>query len=203
MLSSLLKQPNIASLTGFVLHIIFGLLGFLTFFEKLPSSLEWIFNLFSPFAFIAGISKIIKLEKYEPGFTPELYPFFNIYIVLTLDSVFYLLLAIYFDKVLPGKYGVPYPPTFFLRPSYWFKPRSSGYMGVQAGGESNHDPVLSNNTEPMPPGFDGKEAIRLNNIKKIYKKKDKRTEALRGLSLNIYEGQITALLGHSGCGKTA
>ncbi|XP_075296728.1 ATP-binding cassette sub-family A member 9 isoform X2 [Opisthocomus hoazin] len=201
MLSSLLNQPNIASFVGFVLHIIFGFLGFLTLFKKLPLSLEWIFNLFSPFAFTAGISKVVKLEKYGAASTPELYPFFNLYLILTLDSVLYLLLAIYFDKVLPGKYGVPYPPSFFLRPSYWFKPRS-GYLGVQAGGESSHNPILSNNIEPMPPGFDGKEAIRLSNIEKIYKKKDKRTEALSGLSLSVYEGQITALLGHSGSGKT-
>lgn len=58
MLGSLIKQPKIAAFVGFVLHIIFGLLGLLTLFEKLPRSLEWIFNLFSPFAFTAGISKV-------------------------------------------------------------------------------------------------------------------------------------------------
>ncbi|XP_019147857.3 ATP-binding cassette sub-family A member 9-like isoform X2 [Corvus cornix cornix] len=200
LLSSLLKQPNISSFVGFLLHILVGSLGFLTLFEKLPRALEWILNLFSPFAFAAGLSTMVKLEKYGPAFSPELYPFYNLYLILSFDSVLYFLLAIYFDKVLPGKYGVPHPPAFFLRPSYWLK-RSSGYVGVRAG--SSHDPVLASDTEPMPLGFDGKEAIRLNNIKKIYKKNNKSTEALKGLSLNIYEGQITALLGHSGSGKTA
>uniref|UniRef100_A0A8D0H788 ABC transporter domain-containing protein n=1 Tax=Sphenodon punctatus TaxID=8508 RepID=A0A8D0H788_SPHPU len=68
--------------------------------------------------------------------------------------------------------------------------------------EKDHEQIFSDNAEPVPPEFDGKEAIRINNIKKTYKHKDKKTEALRGLFLNIYEDQITALLGHSGAGKT-
>ncbi|KAJ7401601.1 ATP-binding cassette sub-family A member 9-like protein [Pitangus sulphuratus] len=159
MISSLLKQPNIASFVGFLLHILFGSVGFLTLFDFLPRSAGWILSLFSPFAFTSGLATMVKLEKHGPAANPELYPFYNLYLTLSLDSVLYFLLAIYFDKVLPGKYGVPHPPTFFLRPSYWFKP-SSGYVGVRAGSESNHDPILSGNTEPMPPGFHGKEAIR-------------------------------------------
>ncbi|XP_021270813.1 ATP-binding cassette sub-family A member 6-like isoform X2 [Numida meleagris] len=197
MLSSLLKQPNITSFVGFFLHIIFGSLGFMTFFEQVPPSLEWVFNLFSPYTFTAGISKIVKLEKYGPAVAAESYPFYNLYATLVLDSVLYLLLAIYFDKVLPGKYGVPYPALFFLRPSYWLQRDS------EHGTQPDSIPVPGCDTEPMPAGFEGKEAIRLFNVRKIYKEKDKRTEALRGLSFNIYEGQITALLGNSGSGKTA
>ncbi|OXB75592.1 UNVERIFIED_CONTAM: hypothetical protein H355_015708 [Colinus virginianus] len=197
MLSSLLKQPNITSFVGIFLHIIFGSLGFMTLFEQVPPSLEWIFNLFIPYTFTAGISKIVKLEKYGPVVAAESYPFFNLYIILILDSILYLLLAIYFDKVLPGKYGVPYPPLFFLRPSYWLQRDS------EHGTQPDSIPVPGCDTEPMPMGFEGKEAIRLYNIRKVYNRKDKRTEALRGLSFNIYEGQITALLGGSGSGKTA
>lgn len=70
-------------------------------------------------------------------------------------------LSCYFTSSLSalGKYGVPYPPLFFLRPSYWFKPKG-GYVGMRAISESSPDPVPSSNSEPMPPGFDGKEAIR-------------------------------------------
>uniref|UniRef100_A0A8C3PXL2 ABC transporter domain-containing protein n=1 Tax=Chrysolophus pictus TaxID=9089 RepID=A0A8C3PXL2_CHRPC len=186
MISSLLKQPHITSFVGFFLHIVFGSLGFMTLFEQVPPSLEWVFNLFSPYTFTAGISKV-----------SELYPFFNLYGMLILDSILYLLLAIYFDKVLPGKYGVPYPPLFFLRPSYWLQ------QGSKCSIQPDSIPVPGCDTEPMPEGFEGKEAIRLYNIRKMYERKGKRTEALRGLSFNIYEGQITALLGLSGSGKTA
>ncbi|XP_071429811.1 ABC-type organic anion transporter ABCA8-like isoform X2 [Pithys albifrons albifrons] len=202
MISSLLKQPNITSFVGFLLHILLGSVGFLTLLDVLPPSSGWILNLFSPFAFTSGLSTMVKLEKHGPPFNSELYPLYNLYLILSLDSILYFLLAIYFDKVLPGKYGVPHPPAFFLRPSYWVKP-SRGSEGLRGGSERNHEPLPSSNAEPMPPGFGGKEAIRLNNIKKIYKKKGQSIEALKGLSLNIYEGQITALLGHSGSGKTA
>uniref|UniRef100_A0A8D2MG94 ATP binding cassette subfamily A member 5 n=1 Tax=Zonotrichia albicollis TaxID=44394 RepID=A0A8D2MG94_ZONAL len=45
-------------------------------------------------------------------------------------------------------------------------------------------------------------SFRISCVQKTFRKKGETVEALRNLSFDIYEGQITALLGHSGTGKT-
>lgn len=45
-------------------------------------------------------------------------------------------------------------------------------------------------------------AIRCRGIKKHYGENDNRVEALRGIDLDIYKGQLTLLVGPSGSGKT-
>ncbi|KAG8129256.1 hypothetical protein E2320_016255 [Naja naja] len=128
---------------------------------------------------------------------------------LLFDIVLYTLLTFYFDKIVPDKYGLPYPPLFFLKKNYWVKSRKPHTNDVPTN-EQSHGNIFSENIEPVPPEFNGKEAIRLHNIKKTYKVEKTNTDALRantcsstlGLSLDIYEGQITAILGHSGAGKT-
>ncbi|NXY02977.1 ABCAA protein, partial [Pteruthius melanotis] len=206
MLCSLLRTSKLVSSMGFLIIFIFGFLSLAVLIEDVPEPLEWFLGLMCPFAFNTSIAKIFNLEKYGIGLSfsslmEEAHFLFSTYILLVFDSVLYMLLALYFDKIVPGKYGIPDPPLFCLKASYWIKSRRRSSRDVPRA-TANPEELLGDNVEPVPPEFLGKEAIRIHNIKKAYKKMDKKTEALRGLSLNIYEGQITALLGHSGAGKT-
>ncbi|NXM38200.1 ABCA9 protein, partial [Gymnorhina tibicen] len=206
MLCSLLRTSKLVSSMGFLIVFVFGFLSLAVLIEDVPEPLKWFLGLMCPFAFNTGIAKIFDLEKYGIGFSfsslmEEAYFLFSTYILLVFDSVLYMLLALYFDKILPGKYGIPDPPLFCLKASYWMRSRRGSSRDVPRS-TANPEELLGDDVEPVPSEFLGKEAIRLHNIKKAYKKMDKKTEALRGLSLNMYEGQITALLGHSGAGKT-
>ncbi|PKU31514.1 atp-binding cassette sub-family a member 5 [Limosa lapponica baueri] len=87
-----------------------------------------------------------------------------------------------------------------MKPSFWSK-RRKNYKELYES-SVNGSLSFSEIVEPVPSEFQGKEAIRISCVQKTFRKKGETVEALRNLSFDIYEGQITALLGHSGTGKT-
>ncbi|XP_010638873.1 ATP-binding cassette sub-family A member 9 isoform X1 [Fukomys damarensis] len=206
LMSVLIKKPHLTGLAIFLLIIFWGSLGFTTLYRHLPAFLEWILCLLSPFAFTAGMAQLIHLD-YDVNSNVHLDASNNSYIViatlfmLAFDALLYLVLTLYFDKILPTQYGHRHSAMFFLKSSFWSKYQRADHVVLE--NEIDSDPSSNDAFEPVSAEFHGREAIRIKNLKKEYKGQHEKVEALKGLVLDIYEGQITALLGHSGAGKTS
>ncbi|KAM4032432.1 ABC-type organic anion transporter ABCA8-like [Anomaloglossus baeobatrachus] len=204
MLCALLRRPRLVAIIGFFVTLLLSMLSTLPLVKILPVFLEVFLCIFPPFAFSIGITESIHMENSLQGvffsdISLESSYLLTSYIGLLLDSILYILLTLYFDKILADKHGLRHEPLFFLRSSYWSRGKKTPVPPEHNDG--GHDGI-ADYVEKVPVELLGKEAIRINNVKKIYSGKDKKMEALRGLDLDVYEGQIMALLGHSGAGKT-
>uniref|UniRef100_A0A7N4PL75 ABC transporter domain-containing protein n=1 Tax=Sarcophilus harrisii TaxID=9305 RepID=A0A7N4PL75_SARHA len=116
--------------------------------------------------------------------------------MMLCDSLCYALVAWYMESVFPGEYGMPQPWYFFLKRSYWYgypKPLFRRYI-------DSEDVPRSEYMEAEPVGLVA--GVQIKHLSKVFVVGSNIKEAVRDLNLNIYEGQITVLLGHNGAGKT-
>ncbi|XP_077492875.1 phospholipid-transporting ATPase ABCA3-like isoform X2 [Amblyomma americanum] len=119
-------------------------------------------------------------------------------VLMMLVSVFiYALLLWYLDNVWPFQYGIPKHPLFFLQKSYWYAAleHDSEREGTIGGAEETSSDVVFE-----PPPQDARTTIALSHVTKKFRGSNKK--AVDDLSLQIYDGQLTVLLGHNGAGKT-
>uniref|UniRef100_A0A8C9EDL3 Cholesterol transporter ABCA5 n=1 Tax=Phocoena sinus TaxID=42100 RepID=A0A8C9EDL3_PHOSS len=206
MLTPLFKKSKHVGIVEFLVTVSLGFVGLLiVLVEGFPKSLVWLLSPFCQCTFMIGIAQVMHLEDSNEGalfsnLTEGPYPLIITIIMLALNSIFYVLLAVYLDQVIPGEFGLRRSSFYFLKPSYWSKSRRN-YKELSEGNVSGSI-SFSEIVEPVSSEFIGKEAIRISGIQKTYRKKGENVEALRSLSFDIYEGQITALLGHSGTGKS-
>ncbi|XP_038212274.1 ATP-binding cassette sub-family A member 3-like [Zerene cesonia] len=116
--------------------------------------------------------------------------FGHVVIMLAVNCVLYMLIALYLEQVLPGPWGTPQPWYFPFQKSFWF-PSSVVNSDISI---DNIETSVVNEDEPI-----GHEVgVKIINLTKVYGK----NIAVNNLSLNIYDDQITVLLGHNGAGKS-
>ncbi|XP_053550667.1 phospholipid-transporting ATPase ABCA3 [Bombina bombina] len=120
--------------------------------------------------------------------------------MLLLDSVIYSLIGWYVETVAPGDYGVPQPWYFCILPSYWCgTPRLA--EGLEKEEDEDPEKALRGEFLEEEP-LDLIPGLRIKHLTKMFRVNGKNRVAVRDLTLNMYEGQITVLLGHNGAGKS-
>ncbi|XP_047030747.1 phospholipid-transporting ATPase ABCA7-like [Helicoverpa zea] len=113
---------------------------------------------------------------------------------LILQSALYYVFAWYLSLVRPGRYGQALPWNFPFKASYW---RNKNEVRPD-GDDEEEDPIAHDPRyfETAPSHMDV--GIKIVNVSKVFAKQ----VALRNVSLEVYKGEITVLLGHNGAGKT-
>ena len=116
--------------------------------------------------------------------------------MLVFDTIFYLLLAKYFDAVIPGEWGARKPWWFIFWPPYWCK-KSSKYTDMQDNSIDGHwdDAAIE---KVVDVSLQSRERVNVHSLTKTFGPKT----AVNNVCLKMYEGQILSLLGHNGAGKT-
>lgn len=114
-------------------------------------------------------------------------------IMLIIDGLIYLTIALYIEKIFPGDFGVAEKWYFPFTAKFWCG--GAQYVGIED--VSSSVTRFNANFEVEP---NNKTAgVQTKSLRKVYGG-DK--VAVDGLNLNMYEDQITVLLGHNGTGKT-
>ncbi|XP_074193488.1 phospholipid-transporting ATPase ABCA7 isoform X2 [Rhinolophus sinicus] len=204
LLSTFFSHANLSAACGgliyFVLYLPYVLC--VAWRDQLPAGVRVAASLLSPVAFGFGCESLALLEEqgegvqwHNMGTRPavDVFSLAQVSGLLLLDAMLYGLSTWYLEAVCPGQYGIPEPWDFPFRRSYWFGPRPPKGPTLPPDPKDPKELV-----EEAPPGLIPGVSIR--GLEKHFPGNP--TPALRGLSLDFYQGHITALLGHNGAGKT-
>lgn len=145
--------------------------------------------------------------------------------MMLLDAIIYSLLAWYLDNIFPSEFGSPRPFYFIFLPSYWFEgitlnslqrfesPFYRDYsrlnsseieMTVHATNTSNQDSkYFEKVSNDLLQQSQDMRCISIQGLGKVFQTTGGERVAVDNLNAEMYEGQVTVLLGHNGAGKSS
>lgn len=162
-------------------------------------------SVFSPTAFTFGADLLVQYEEANQklgwsNLHDDAFSMGRVMSLLLIDFVLYAVLAWYIDRVMPNEYGQHLHPLFFCKRAYWRDQLTADYID-----EEDIDGADGAVIEPVPPSMHASARVHIKKLRKQFTegrgKNAKTTTAVNGLNLTLYEGQITALLGHNGAGS--
>uniref|UniRef100_A0A8I5U5U3 ABC transporter domain-containing protein n=1 Tax=Pongo abelii TaxID=9601 RepID=A0A8I5U5U3_PONAB len=193
MVSTFFNRVNIAVTSGtlFFFAVYFPASGLRLYYREMTLIQKLAACLSSNFAMSLGVKFPADAEKWRIGLkwnnifsstTPDNFSFACVLGMFLFDAFLYSLVAWYIEAIFPGSYGVPKPWNFFLQVMMVFFFPSYKYFEA----------------EPI----DLIAGIQIKHLCKVFQGHNTTKIAVKDLSLNLYEGQITVLLGHNGAGKS-
>uniref|UniRef100_A0A8C0NNA7 ABC transporter domain-containing protein n=1 Tax=Canis lupus familiaris TaxID=9615 RepID=A0A8C0NNA7_CANLF len=205
MVSTFFNKVHLAASAGSLLYFaaffpfntIIKHYGHMTLTQKVTVCLS------SNVALALGISRLLKLElkrKCLPckSFNLEDNLIFGyILLMLLLDAFLYGLVTWYMETIFPGQCGVPQPWYFFLLRSYWL-----GETKIREKKEvKNCGQTPNKHFEAEPTSLVA--GIQIKHLHKVFVSNEFGDKVVvNNMSLNLFKGQITILLGQNGAGKT-
>eukprot|EP01022_Parablepharisma_sp_SALTPOND_P028528 TRINITY_DN71102_c1_g1_i1.p1 TRINITY_DN71102_c1_g1~~TRINITY_DN71102_c1_g1_i1.p1 ORF type:complete len:910 (-),score=71.75 TRINITY_DN71102_c1_g1_i1:2772-5501(-) len=225
--SAIFQRPLLAKIVGFMSFYFLSVVP-LPFVKLFMASLtmKQVVSILPQTAFFLGLEVFTRsevcfayqiLQSAEIGITFDTigstksygYSVAYAYGIYVVDLVLYMLLALYLDNVLPTPGGMRKSWNFFFKSSYWCpkppKPVEEMADGQQRLLEETKEPTISSDTsyEPVGPDLTFQESqnrtVKIRGLRKVF---DGEKVAVDGLDMDMYTGQIFALLGHNGAGKT-
>jgi len=210
-ISTIFNSSKAAAIVG-VLFYFAGFFIYLGLLSGTPSASAYLVASLHPSAaFIFGTLAFIEYEDNHIGVTrftaghSNKYPitFSDTLGFLVLDSIYLLVLSWYLANVLPAQYGTPKPWYFFLQPTYWFPARvSARTANVEASAQSDDECPVEPVTDNYAAQITNNQCVDIHGLKKVFMTNTGPKVAVDGLNLTMFSGQITALLGHNGAGKS-
>jgi len=196
-ISSFFNQPLIALIVGSIVWSVSYMLPKQLLKNSPNILIQTLFTLFPNFAVSRAYVAISSLETQGKGlqfstlFTSgkggNSFSVGSILLIFVFDCFLYGFFAWYIDSVMPGKFGVAKPLNFLCK---WSKNKTENNVMVPISKSS------SRLFEKPPNNYEV--GISVQNLHKRFGN----FYAVDGVNLDLYKGQITALLGHNGAGKT-
>lgn len=172
-------------------------------YDELPDALKIAFCFLPNTAISFGILIITRWERMNLGLnlttacqSVSIYDNLTIIMIIGIffgEAFLLFLITVCVESMLPGKYSVAKPWYSIFTKNYWAKPINQNQQAASRKLNSNamdiEDVPLN-----LPIG------IKVQNLTKTFASGE---VAVRNLSLNIYQNQITCMLGQNGSGKTS
>jgi len=203
------SRAKVANVFTFVYAFSLGWLNNLSESDASSMSAKFWSSFGQPNSISLALDQIMRLERAELGLNGSTvgleYRNYKIsfhFIWMVITFIIYAVLAWYLDQVVAGEYGVAKDPCFCCKRA---KRESSRVHTPPGDDEENlrkqRDPTSFEQTDAALLAQDASnKSIQVKDLTKVY---PNGKLAVNKVSYSMYAGQIFALLGHNGAGKTS